>query len=114
MLELSSDLMVDKNGYHHLEWIEGYQQTFTRINAYVGHTWQYVGWLSDTQFCFEWNGTVQCDDVINGSSYSGDDGIAESVLGIHQEHIGDTITVYCGYYEMGIQYLDSIGVIIDE
>ena len=27
---------------------------------------------------------------------------------------GDTITVYCGYYEMGIQYLDSIGVIIDE
>ena len=53
--------------------------------------------------------------MINGSSYSGDDGIASNILGVHQEHIGDTITVNCGYYDdYGVQYLNTIKVIIDE
>ena len=114
-LELSTELMVDKNGYYHLNWEDGYQQTFTRLDAYVGNDYEFVSWASDTQFCFEWNGTTQCDDVVNGSSYSGSDGIASTIMGIHQVHIGDTIKVYCGYIdEYGTQYSNSLEVIIDE
>ena len=41
--------------------------------------------------------------------------LRNQIMGVHQEHIGDTITVYCGYYDdYGKQYLNSIRVIIDE
>ena len=114
-LELSSELYVDENDYSHLYFNHDYIQTFTRIDAYVGYDYEYVGWTSDTQYCFEWNGTQQCNNVINGSSYSGDDGIASNILGVHQEHIGDTIKVFCGYYDnYGNQWLDSLGVIVNE
>ena len=114
-LDLSSEMYVDDNNYHHLYFDENYVQTFARIDAYVGYDYEYVGWISDTQFCFEWNGTTQCDDIINGSSYSGSDGIASNILGVHQEHIGDTIKVYCGYYDnYGKQWLDSLEVIVNE
>ena len=114
-LELSTELMVDENGYHHLEWIEGYQQTFTRLDAYVGNDYEFVSWVSDTRFCIEWMGTEECNDVVNGSSYSGEDGIASTIMGIHEIHIGDTIKVYCGYTDnYDTQYLNSLEVIIDE
>ena len=75
----------------------------------------FKGWTSNTQYCFEWNGTQQCNNVVNGSSYSGSDGIASTILGVHQEHIGDTIKVHCGYYDnYGTQWLDSIRIKIDE
>ena len=114
-LDLSSEMYVDNNGYHHLYFNDNYVQTFERIDAYVGYDYEYVGWTSNTQYCFEWNGTQQCNNVINGSSYSGDDGIASNILGVHQEHIGDTIKVFCGYYDnYGKQWLDSLEVIVNE
>jgi|TARA_R100000084_G_C4626723_1_gene136162 hypothetical protein len=114
-LELSSELYVDENDYSHLYFNHDYIQTFTRIDAYVGYDYEYVGWTSNTQYCFEWNGTLQCNSVVNGSSYSGSDGIASTMLGVHQEHIGDTIKVYCGYYDdYGKQWLDSLEVIVNE
>jgi len=61
-----------------------------------------------------WNHT-ECNDVVNPASYSGSDGIANQMMGVHQEHIGDTIIVHCGYYDdYGVQYLNNIKVIIDE
>ena len=114
-LELSSELYVDENDYSHLYFNHDYIQTFTRIDAYVGYDYEYVGWTSNTQYCFEWNGTLQCNSVVNGSSYSGSDGIASTIMGVHEVHIGDTIKVYCGYIdEYGTQYSSSLEVIIDE
>ena len=115
LLELSTDLGVDDNDYYHLNFNHNYSQTFATIYAQVGYGYEWVGWTSDTQYCFEWNGTTQCSNVVNGSSYSGSDGIATTLLGVHVEHVGDTVTVYCGYYDgYGQQHLDSLEVIIDE
>ena len=83
--------------------------------AFIGYQDEYIGWTSDTYFegC-TWD---YCEDVpiVNGSSYSGMDGVATTILGIHEQHIGDTIKVYCGYYwDYGSQYLDSLGIIVEE
>tara|TARA_R110001583_G_scaffold74442_4_gene206284 strand:- start:54 stop:530 length:477 start_codon:yes stop_codon:yes gene_type:complete len=66
-----------------------------------------------------WMGN-QWINLVNSSSYTRDDGTTNAVLGIWPEFIGDTITVYAGYNDWedncnaGIQYLDSIKVIINE
>jgi hypothetical protein len=115
VLELSlRNMEIQSDGYYHINFNEEYIQTFARVDAQVGHDYEFVEWISDTQFCFEWNGTQQCNNVVNGSSYSGMDGIASTILGVHDVHIGDTIKVYCGYYNSGEQYLDSLEVIINE
>ena len=116
VLELDiPELTKDNNGYYHLEFDENYVQTFAKLEAYVGISYVHLGWQSDTEYCVQmWNHT-ECNDVVNPASYSGDDGIATQMMGVHQEHIGDTITVYCGYYDnYGEQYLNNIKVIIDE
>ena len=109
------ELNVDDNGYYHLEFNEDYIQTFAKLEAYVGVGYIHLGWESDTEYCVQmWNHT-ECNDVVNPASYSGSDGIANQMMGVHQEHIGDTITVHCGYYDdYGVQYLNTIKVIIDE
>ena len=115
ILELSAPNMeLNEDGYYHLDFVDGSNQTFTRIDAQVGHEYEYVGWISPIQHCFEWNGTEQCSNIVNGVSYSGSDGIASTILGVHNEHIGHKIKIYCSYFYTGVQYLDSLEVIIDE
>ena len=116
MLELSfPELEIESDGYYHLDFIDGSNQTFARVEAQVGHDYEYVGWTSNTQYCFEWNGIQQCYNIVNGSGYSGLDGIASTIMGVHEEHIGKTVKIYCGYYDdYGVQHLDSLEVIIDE
>tara|TARA_Y100000310_G_C20626086_1_gene785976 strand:+ start:386 stop:835 length:450 start_codon:yes stop_codon:yes gene_type:complete len=115
VLELSAELDMDSDGYYNLDFVDGYVQTFARINAYVGHDYENVGWTSNSNFCIEFMGSTECSDVVNNSSYSGMDGIATTILGVHEEHIGETIVIYCGYYDdYGIQHLDSLEVIINE
>ena len=116
VLELSiPELNIDSNDYYHLEYNENYIQTFAKIEAYVGVSYAHLGWQSDTEYCVQmWNHT-ECNDVVNPASYSGSDGYAHQMIGVHQEHIGDTITVHCGYYDnYNEQYLNSIRIIIDE
>tara|TARA_B100000700_G_C14978178_1_gene824939 strand:+ start:119 stop:565 length:447 start_codon:yes stop_codon:yes gene_type:complete len=113
-LEISTELEIDGDGYYHLNFNDENNQTFTRIDAQVGHDQEYVQWTSDTYYCLEWNGFQQCDDVVNNSSYSGSDGVASTILGVHEQHIGLTVTIYAGYYYMDTQYLDSIKVVINE
>ena len=116
VLELSiPELMIDSNNYYHLDFNDNYIQTFAKLEAYVGVSYTHLGWGSDTEHCVDmWNYT-DCNDVVNPASYSGSDGIANQMMGVHQEHIGDTITVHCGYYDdYGVQYLNNIKVIIDE
>ena len=116
VLELSiPELIVDDNGYYHLEFDENYIQTFAKLEAYVGVGYAYLGWSSDTEHCVQMWNHVDCNDVVNPASYSGSDGIANQMMGVHQNHIGDTITVHCGYQDdYGVQYLNNIKVIINE
>ena len=104
-------LQMDDNGYYHIEWLEGYNQTFSTLNANTGSTFliQKVHWNSDSGI--EYGGEfVSC---VNPASYT-DNGVAHTVLAVWEEMIGDTITVYAGYYDdCGNKLGDSIKVIID-
>jgi len=113
-INLTSDLYVE-NGYHILDYIEGGNQTFEYIHAEIGYGKDYelIGFTSNVEYCFEWNGTLNCSNLVNGSGYTDEYGIATTILGVYQEHIGDTIKVYGGYYDWyGTQYLDSLEVIV--
>tara|TARA_B100000131_G_scaffold74447_1_gene70811 strand:- start:802 stop:1248 length:447 start_codon:yes stop_codon:yes gene_type:complete len=116
ILELTfPDLEIESDGYYHLDYNDNYIQTFTRVDAQVGHDYEYVGWTSNGYYCFEWMNAQQCTELVNTSSYSGSDGIASTILAVRDIHIGYTLTVYAGYYDdYGIQHLDSIKVVIDE
>ena len=88
-------------------------QTFTKIHADIGQSYEKVGWTSNTYFDGCVFGYCEPVNVVNSASYSNSDGIAYTMMGIYEEHIGDTVIVYCGYYNMETQYLDSIKIIID-
>ena len=115
-LELEApDLTMDENGDYHLDFSDGSIQTFTRLRAYVGYEYEYLGWTTDTSFegC-TWD---YCEDVpiVNGASYSSEDGYAYSMLGVYEGNIGDIATIWVGYYDdYGNQWLDSIRIIINE
>ena len=116
VLELSiPELNMDDNNYYHLQFNSDYIQTFTMIEAHVGVGYTHLGWDSDTEHCVQMWNHIECSDVVNPASYSGSDGVANQILGVYQEHIGDTITVNCGYYDdYGVQYLNNVKVIVDE
>ena len=90
-------------------------QTFATIRAFMGSgQWhEQLGWATDTYYlgCV-WN---HCDTipVVNQSSWSNTDGIASTVIGIMEEHVGDIITVYAAYEKYGVQYYDFIKVRIN-
>ena len=106
-------LSIDNNNYYHLQFNEGSLQTFTQLRAYVGYEMEYVGWTTDTSFdgC-TWG---HCEDVpiVNGSSYTLNDGYAYTMMGVYEQNIGDTATVWVGYLDnYGKQWIDSLKVII--
>jgi hypothetical protein len=114
-LDIETNLPMDENGIYHLNFNNGEIQTFTQLRAYVGYEMEYVGWTTNTTFegC-TWD---YCEDVpiVNGSSYTLDNGYAYTMLGVYEENIGDVATIWVGYYdEYGNQWLDSIKVKIDE
>ena len=115
-LELEAvNLPQDENGYYHLDFNNNSLQTYAQLRAYVGYEYEYVGWTTDASFegC-TWD---YCEDIpiINGSSWSSEDGYAYQIMGVYEENIGDIATIYVGYYDdYGNQWLDSIKVIIDE
>ena len=112
ILGLETDI---SDGYYHIDYNDGALQTFVHINAFVGQGDRYVGWSSDTHYCTEFMGQEECSNVVNSSSYSDlTTKISTTVMGVHEIHIGKIITIYCGYYNNGTQYSDSIKVIIDE
>ena len=83
------------------------------MRAYVGYEMEYVGWTTDTSFdgC-TWG---HCEDVpiVNGSSYTLNDGYAYTMMGVYEQNIGDTATVWVGYLDnYGKQWIDSLKVII--
>ena len=115
-LELTAPfLSIDENGVYQLDYIDGSLQTFTRLTAYVGYDLEYLGWTTNITFegC-TWN---YCEEisVVNGSSYTGDDGYGHTMMGVYEGNIGQTATIWVGYYDnYGTQWLDSIKVKINE
>ena len=108
-------LQMDSNGFYHLVVDSNSIQTFTQLRAYIGYEYEYVAWTTDVTFegC-TWN---YCEDVpvVNGSGYSSDDGYSYQMMGVMEENIGQTATIWVGYYDnYGTQWLDSIKVKIDE
>ena len=83
-------LQMDENGYYHMEWLEGYVQTFSTLDANTGSDEIVkVMWDSDSGINYSgyWVSSV------NPASYT-DDGVAHTVLAAWEEQIGDTLTVY--------------------
>ena len=114
-LEIETNLPIDENGIYHLDFDENQIQTFTQLRAFVGYEMEYVGWT--TNVTFEGCTWDYCEDVpiVNGSGYSSDDGYAYQMMGVYSENIGQTATIWVGYYdEYDNQWLDSIKVMIDE
>ena len=107
----STDLQIDDNGYYHMEWLEGYTQTFSTLDANTGSDEIVkVMWSSDSGINYNgyWVSSV------NPASYT-DNGIAHTVLAAWEEQIGDTLTVYAQYQdECDIEYLDLIKVVIED
>ena len=107
------NLVMDENGYYTMSFINGEIQTFAVFSAEIGLQYWPVGWISDKEYNIEHMGTDNWTNLINQSSYSDDEGIANTVLGVWPEFIGDTIKVYCGYHdECDIYFLDSLEVIV--
>ena len=104
-------LQIDKNGYYHMEWLEGYTQTFSTLDANTGsNEIVKVMWSSDSGINYNgyWVSSV------NPASYT-DNGIAHTVLAVWEENIGDTLTVYAQYQdECNIEYIDLIKVVIED
>ena len=115
-LELDApDLWMDNDGVYHLNYNDGDLQSFTKLRAYVGYELEYLGWT--TNLSFEGCTWDYCEDVpvVNGSGYSSDDGYSYQMMGVMEENIGQTATIWVGYYDnYGKQWLDSIKVKIDE
>ena len=115
------DLVMDENGYCHIEWLDGYIQTFTTLSLQIqdnlSSSFEYVSfifkvyWDSDSgiEYMGEW---VSC---VNHASYSNNLGIAHTVLAVWEEQIGDTILVYSSFEdECGIEYNNILRVVVDE
>ena len=103
------ELELNRDKIYELEWIDGYYQTFTTIDAETGSdTYTMVYW--DTDLGMWWQGEII--KPINHSSYaSEEDGIAHTILGPWDVMIDETITIYATYVDnCGYEYLDSIKV----
>ena len=106
------DLVVDSNGYYHMEFLDSYIQTFSTLEAETGIITynQKVKWESNKEILIAGHWT----NLVNGSSYTDDGGKAYTVLGVWENFIGDTIKVYSGYTDnCNILHIDSLEVVIE-
>ena len=105
-------LQMDENGYYHMEWLEGYTQTFSTLRANTGSEYliQKVYWNSDSGI--EYGGEfVSC---VNPASYTSD-GVARQTMAVWEEMVGDTVMIYAGFEDWCYnQHVDSIGVIVED
>ena len=110
-LDISApSLEMDENGYYHMEWLDGYVQTFSILTAETGLDYQKVKWISNKEINIQDNWT----NLVNTSSYTDDECVAHTVLGVWEQFVGDTIKVYSGYTNnCNIQYIDSLKVVVN-
>ena len=119
--ELEIDLEQDLNGYYHLPMEQEGQysdQMFHNLQVQTNNDYnpQMVYWLCDTYYEFEHLGFSQQAEIINGSSYTYDDGSAYTVFGPHMSQVGDTVEVMTGYKDFMTDEVYTINfyIILDE
>ena len=85
-----------------------YIQTFTTLQARTGNEYQKIEWISNKEIKINnvWT------NLVNSASYTDINGEAFTALGVWEEFINDTITVYCGYNDEYNHYVDSLKVIV--
>ena len=106
------NLGIDVNGYYHIEVLDGYNQTFTTLQANTGsfEEYQKLQWISNKEVYVDGYWVP----IINGWSYTDEEGLAHTVLSAWEILVGDTITVYTGYFDQcDIHYLDSLKVVVE-
>ena len=110
-LEIDAPDLLKTNGYYQLEFLHDYTQTFSTIKAETGSIEEYqkLAWISNKEILIDNAWT----NLVNRYSYTNEDGEAYAVLGVWQEFIGDTITVYCGYEDMCFHFIDSLKIIVE-
>ena len=110
-LQTDAPTLIETNGYYRLKFLPEYVQTFATLRAKTGSfdEYQKVKWIANKHMLINNIHT----DIINGSSYTDEAGEAFTVLGVYEQLIGDTITVYCGYNNMCYNFIDSLKVIIE-
>ena len=112
-LEIDAPSLVsDENGYYRFQFVSRYVQTFTTLRAQTGSidTYQKLGWMSNKEININGHWT----NLVNPATYTDDEGTGYTVLGVWQEFIGDTITVYCAYKdECQSLYTDTLKVIME-
>ena len=114
-LELEAPELPMMDGVYQLDYNDEELQTFTKLRAYVGYEMEYTGWT--TNVTFEGCTWDYCEDIpiVNPASYSNDDGYAYQMMGVYEGNIGQTATIWVGYYDnYGTQWLDSIRIKINE
>ena len=118
VLEMDAqDLELDSNGFYHLNMIDGYVQTFTTLSAFTNAQSDEiykVRFQSNKEINIEWMGTDNWTNLIYSNSYTDDDGYAYGVLGVYEEFVGDTITIYTGYEDNCYNpHFDSLKVVVN-
>ena len=103
--ELSSivfqlDNEVDENGFIHITTNPNVFQTFYRISGHLyrdGNPMNVVkfGWRSETY----WTNDGYEIPIVNGSSYSNEDGEVNTMMGVLHSMVGDTLTILYGFYD---------------
>ena len=114
-LELEAPDLPMTGGVYQLNYNDWALQTFTQLKAYVGYEMEYLGWTTNVSFegC-TWN---YCENipVVNGASYSNENGFSYQMMGVYEGNIGQTATIWVGYYDnYGTQWVDSIRIKINE
>ena len=93
-LRVFSDLPASENADYKLEWVDSNTQTFGTIKADLGcEIIKKVAWQSD----YEFHDQGEWTNIVNEASYSTEDGITTTIMGVFSNFIGDVITVCCGF-----------------
>ena len=107
-LRVFSDLPIGENADYKLEWVDNNTQTFGTIKADIGcEIIKKVAWQSnyEVEYQGEWT------NIVNETSYSSEDGIATTIIGVFSNFIGEVVTVYCGFNdECDNHFSDSITI----
>ena len=109
-LKIDAPNLEQNNGYYRLIFLTDYIQTFTTLQAWTGNEYQKIEWISNKEIKINnvWT------NLVNSASYTDINGEAFTALGVWEEFINDTITVYCGYHdEYNDHYVDSLKIIIN-
>ena len=106
-------LQTDENGYYHMDFLQGYVQTFSTMRATIDREDELVSWISNKEINIPYFGQSNWVNLINSSSYTDEEGMAYGILGVWEIFTGDTIKVYAGYRESQVECIDSLEVIVE-